>query len=281
MIKYNSWEKGLFSIINVPGGPSNTETTYWWGRDSNPKKNPNSEYNDTDITYSWNSYGFRSDEFVDDGRDSIMVVGCSHTVGVGCPLEHTWPHFLKNKINPNLKVYNLSSSSSSSDFVARTIYRTLEILKPKAVFVLWPAYTSREIPIRGRYMPYKIIAVDNEERQSVTKQTLHKFSDILTDFSYFMYQQKRNELFTKLICKDQSIPFYELSSSIVEDLAKPDLRKIVSNVENPNGPNASLRRIGYQFESSVARDNFHFGKERNEYVADLFYEKYKSSSNNT
>jgi hypothetical protein len=85
---FNNWDKGIFSVVNVPGGPEHTKTSYWYRRDA-PGVNPDSIYSDTDITYQWNTHGFRSDEFVDDGRDSIIAVGDSCTIGLGCPVEHT------------------------------------------------------------------------------------------------------------------------------------------------------------------------------------------------
>ena len=31
---FNNWDKGIFSVVNVPGGPEHTETSYWYRRDA-------------------------------------------------------------------------------------------------------------------------------------------------------------------------------------------------------------------------------------------------------
>lgn len=281
MTNFNSWEKGLFSVVGLPGGPESTDTTYWYRRDENPKINKNSPYGDTDITYVWNRHGFRSDEFNVDDREAILVLGCSLTIGIGCPLEHTWPQILKNKIDPHLKVYNISMGAASSDFVSRALYKTIDALKPKAVFILWPSHSARELAFKGRYLPYKVTALDSNEYQTNSKKFFNLFTPLLSDYSYFIYQQRKNEILAESICNERKIPISHITASIEEDLSKPNFLQIVSNLENFNNEKAGIRRIGYQFDFPLARDNFHFGREANEYVADILYQKYLINLSNT
>lgn len=276
MSDFNSWEKGLFSVVGVPGGPLSTDTTHWYRRDEYPKLNKDSPYSDTDITYVWNRYGFRSDEFDDDGRGSIMVFGCSYTLGIGCPIEHTWPHILKNKLNPKLKVYNISMAAASSDFISRALYKTVDILRPTAIFILWPRHPAREIPFKGQYIPFKITTLEQVEFRGNNKKLFGAYNPLFADYSFFMYHQRKNEILVKSICAEKNIPIQWLTVSVEEDLDNPNFFQLISNVENFNNDKAAIRRIGYQFNFPLARDNYHLGKEGNEYIANLFYERYKS-----
>ena len=55
--------------------------------------NPKSEYNTPWLyDYKRNSFGFRCPEF--SGEAEFVALGCSHTYGVGMPLQYTWPSFV-------------------------------------------------------------------------------------------------------------------------------------------------------------------------------------------
>lgn len=265
MTTFDSWNKGLFSVVGVPGGPTSLETCYWFRRDS-PEKNTNSIYSDTDITYTWNSYGFRSDEFVDDGRDCIITLGCSYTIGLGVPVQYTWPNLLRNKINPNIKIYNMSLAASSSDYIVRSLYKTIETLKPKAVFVLWPRFSSREVAFNKTLIPFKETSLMSKSKNDWN--ILGIFRAVLTDPSFYMYHHIKNKAFAKSICKSNSVEYYDLS--LVDDIEKI----INNNVKNPFTD--YLKIIGHENNFPFARDNSHFGAEWNNYIADIYYNKYQS-----
>ena len=106
MIESNfaSWDKGIFSVINRPGGPTSDDVNqpkYFYRRDNLETDYPNrfQEYGPEDITYKFNKYGFRSDEFEDDGRDNILSVGDSFTMCIGVPIEHSWSYMLSKKFD--------------------------------------------------------------------------------------------------------------------------------------------------------------------------------------
>jgi hypothetical protein len=93
---------------------------------------------DSKFTYKFNSQGFRCDEFT--SEPSIVFLGCSMTVGIGLPIETTWPSIVSEKLN--FKCYNLGIGGSSNDTAFRLAYHWLEKLKPKIV-VLCQTYPSR------------------------------------------------------------------------------------------------------------------------------------------
>ena len=87
---------------------------------------------DSTFTYKFNSHGFRCDEFTEDS--GVMFLGCSHTVGVGLPLEKIWPTLVSKKLN--LKMINLGIGGSGSDTAFRLANHYISQLKPKIVIHL-------------------------------------------------------------------------------------------------------------------------------------------------
>jgi len=97
------------------------------------------------LTYDFNQYGFRSGPLVRAPRKiNIIVSGCSHTVGIGLPLEHTWPRILESMI-PTSVVHNVAMGGASTDFVVRATYLADQIVNADMFFILWPDPSRIEI----------------------------------------------------------------------------------------------------------------------------------------
>lgn len=86
------------------------------------------------FTYKFNSHGFRCDEFNDD--DGIIFLGCSHTVGVGLPLEKTFSQIISK--NLNLQCINLAVPATSNDTAFRLASYWIPKIKPKIVVMMSP-----------------------------------------------------------------------------------------------------------------------------------------------
>jgi hypothetical protein len=94
------------------------------------------------ITYKFNDQGFRSDEF-DDTGDSIVFLGCSHTVGIGMSWDNTFSKIVSDTLK--LKCFNLGRGGGSMDSCFRFAYYWLEKLKPKIVVILNPSRYRKEL----------------------------------------------------------------------------------------------------------------------------------------
>lgn len=95
------------------------------------------------ITYNYNSRGFRDQEWpnnMQELRDAIWCIGDSFTVGVGSPLEHTWP-FRLSKIT-NQRVVNVSMDGASNEWIARTAENIVREIDPTQLVIMW-SYTHR------------------------------------------------------------------------------------------------------------------------------------------
>lgn len=155
------------------------------------------------ITYNINSYGFRCEEF--DDRDCMVALGCSFTIGIGLPLESTWPQIVGKKLG-RLVPYTLAWGGSSADTCFRLAEYWIPKLKPKAVFMLSPPPSRFEL-IRATNDPPVETYLPSGESQSRTE-----IDNFLTHW-YTMEEnsrlnQKKNKLAIQAMCSELDIPCF-------------------------------------------------------------------------
>jgi hypothetical protein len=95
------------------------------------------------ITYNYNSRGFRDQEWPDnmqDLRDAVWCIGDSFTVGLGSPLEHTWPYLLSTAANQ--RIINVSMDGASNEWIARITENIVHAIDPTQIAIMW-SYTHR------------------------------------------------------------------------------------------------------------------------------------------
>jgi len=102
---------------------------------------PDSRYGPKDIVYQFNSLGYRTDEF-DQRRDvNVIVGGCSFTVGIGLPLEQTYPFILREllqtELGTSVQVWNMAAAAWGDDGIARIMMAATKALKPDMAYVHW------------------------------------------------------------------------------------------------------------------------------------------------
>ena len=105
----------------VPG-----ETLLWYGKDQQEKdKTPevmtlhleqSRDWTDVDISYAWNSLGYRGPEPDYTANKKILLAGGSMLMGVGLPIEETLPVVLAKHFNADY--LNLSDYDSLTEITA-------------------------------------------------------------------------------------------------------------------------------------------------------------------
>jgi len=95
-----------------------------------------------EITYQYNSRGFRDEEWPDNLAQAIWCFGDSFTVGVGSPRPHTWPAMLQRKTHT--RCINVSLDGASNQWIARKIQSLAQSLVPSCVVVHWSYIHRRE-----------------------------------------------------------------------------------------------------------------------------------------
>jgi hypothetical protein len=99
------------------------------------------------ISYVYNSRGFRDCEWpttVDELSEAVWCIGDSFTVGVGSPLEFTWPQVLQHQLQR--RCINVSMDGASNNWISRTASKIIKEIRPKTVVVLWSYFHRREHP---------------------------------------------------------------------------------------------------------------------------------------
>lgn len=94
------------------------------------------EENDSSISYKLNGYGYRSDQFKNNAK--TLFAGCSHTFGIGLPIEYVWTSMLGKELG-NREQFNLGVCGASFSSIIDNIYSYInDFGKPEELFVLFP-----------------------------------------------------------------------------------------------------------------------------------------------
>lgn len=94
------------------------------------------------VVYSFNSRGFRDDEWPEDLSNATWCVGDSFTVGMGQPYEEIWPSLVREMLSP--QTFNVSLNGASNDWISRKCIEILKESNPKTIFVQWSYLHRRE-----------------------------------------------------------------------------------------------------------------------------------------
>jgi hypothetical protein len=94
------------------------------------------------ITYKYNSRGFRDIEWPENLKDAIWCIGDSFTVGLGSPIEHTWPYLLSKATE--LNTINISVNGASNAWISRKALELVATVKPKKIVIMWSYFYRRE-----------------------------------------------------------------------------------------------------------------------------------------
>jgi len=102
------------------------------------------------VEYVYNSRGFRDQEWPDsleDLKEAIWCIGDSFTVGLGQPLDHTWPWCLQEFTGK--RTVNLGLDGASNTWLARRANDVIEQIGPKNIVIMWSYVERRELSINA------------------------------------------------------------------------------------------------------------------------------------
>jgi len=108
-----------------------------------------------DITYNYNSRGFRDAEWpdtVDKLKNAIWCVGDSFTVGLGSPIEHTWPYVLQQTLQK--RTINISMDGASNNCIARKVLKILTQIQPELIVIHWSYLHRREDSVEAAQLKW-------------------------------------------------------------------------------------------------------------------------------
>lgn len=162
---------------------------------------------DAKFTYRFNKEGFRCDEFTN--ISSIVFLGCSMTMGIGLPVEFTWPYLVSN--NLNLSCYNLGIAGSSNDTAFRMAYAWLEKINPTMV-IFCQTFSHRWEIFAGNGFTGRSIHLDNGKFEN--EWVGNPINGILN--------KEKNRLAVQQLCNNLGIKFISTEVEKIEflDLAR-------------------------------------------------------------
>jgi hypothetical protein len=112
------------------------------------------------VEYQYNSRGFRDQEWpesIEELKKAIWCVGDSFTVGLGSPVEHTWPRLLQKQTGR--RVINVSMDGASNNWIARRTALIQKEINPTNIVIMWSYVHRRE---------HKDCNLDDENRRIYT-----------------------------------------------------------------------------------------------------------------
>jgi hypothetical protein len=97
------------------------------------------------VLYQYNSRGFRDAEWpcdLSNLQSSIWCLGDSFTVGIGSPVEHTWPYVLQE--HARTRTINVSMDGASNNWISRKALQIIKDVEPKHLVIHWSYISRRE-----------------------------------------------------------------------------------------------------------------------------------------
>ena len=221
---------------------------------------------DSDL-YTINSHGYRCPEFPTlslVGKKNVVVLGCSHTFGIGSSADELWVNRFENKLDlkNKLRFWNLGQPGASGDLVVRILYATEKLLFPDIILICWPHASRRE---RLKTPKPDNLTGANELLRTETADTDHQ-NFLKNVFLVHKFAEHSNARVFHCFA-DEAQP---LENATVFD--EETLRNCWPAYDHPNAghPDRILTK-----EYSLARDGIHYGVEHHERFAKQLYKAFK------
>lgn len=207
------------------------------------------KWEDVDISYDINEYGFRSPSFYD-SNNNIVFLGCSHTTGIGLPLEKTFPYLISEKLGMNL--CNLSVPGGSNDTCYRLGSFWIPILKPKIVICYVVSKARMEVKIsNGDISSYHNFLPSKSDE---TKILNCDFGDFYAQWCLneenLNYNMQKNMDALEAVCSRNGSKFYYFDDAFITEKYLGTGRPYLGDLKY------------------LARDLMHPGEIENEFISD-------------
>lgn len=209
-MKINEHTNSVFANQEVSWIQTDSYENYQKNLIANYKELEKFGWIDKTFTYKFNKYGFRCDEF-ETNSSSAMFIGCSHTFGVGLPVECTFPYLISSKLN--FKNINLGVGGSANDTAFRLANFYIPRLKPSIVIFLSTEQTRFEL-----FEENGQIEILNVWNKDYLKQNFFRNwigNSVNTDMNFI-----KNQLAIKQLCIENNIKYCHKEFSFLQELDK-------------------------------------------------------------
>ena len=200
-----------------------------------------------------NNYGFRCENIEEKTDNDLVIVslGCSFTYGAGVHVEDRWSDVFCRKVQETTKLkvrnYNLALEGHSNDYCARTVYKTINELKPDLYCFLF-TYRNR----------MEWITNETNKITQVIPGFDTSFIDVMND-GIAMYNFNKNYALIDTLCRFNQVPF--LFSSV-----DPRIDEQYKHLPH---------YVGKFIRDTKGMDGEHPSAECHAKLAEQFFDKYK------
>ena len=170
---------------------------------------------DNPFKYTFNSHGFRCEEFSD--KPNAVFLGCSFTAGIGLPIEATWASIVAKELG--LANFNLGQGGGSGDACFRLFNHWHKILKPQYVFLLAPSKERTEIAVKGGHLPQ---AMKQLTPHGYPKEYSSFYETWITNDSNTLCNNLKNILAIEMLCTRIGAKFVNLDLNTFMKLGVED-----------------------------------------------------------
>jgi len=215
-------------------------------------------YNDRGLPESDHGYRCPSWDPMPSGKKNVVVLGCSHTYGVGHDNNTHWVHFLSQHNTKRLRYWNLGQPGASADKIVRILYGCEKLIDPRIIIVCWPVWSRRE-----RLGKYAESLTSDAEQLAIEDSNTDKNNFLKNVFFVEKYAEKNNAKVFHCFAQD----------SYHEHIKDPNVLQEYT-IKNcwPYWDKFTARDL--HFEPSLAADGKHFGVEHHKRFAELFLERF-------
>jgi len=217
-------------------------------------------YTDQELPESSHRYRCPKWDPMPDGKKNVVVLGCSHTYGVGLEDNEHWVHHVSQHNTTRLRYWNLGQPGASADKVVRILHGCEKVIHPSIIIVCWPAWSRRE---KLHHYP-ESLTNHNEELMNETNET-DKHNFLKNVFLVEKFAEK-NQCKTFHCFAQDSYQEHIKGLNVLEDYTIKNCWPYWDKFE---------QRVPYN-EPSLAADGEHYGAEHHERFAQLFLGRFGS-----
>jgi len=213
------------------------------------------------IDYKTNSHGYRCPSWdpMPDGKKNVVVLGCSHTYGVGLEDNEHWVHHVSQHNTTRLRYWNLGQPGASADKIVRILYGCEKLIDPRIVIVCWPAWSRRE-----RLEAYTKNLIGSDEELKFENDETDKNNFLKNVFFVEKYAEQNECKVLHCFAQDSYHEHFK-GLNVLETYT----------IKNcwPYWDKFTAREL--HAEPSLAGDGIHYGVEHHERFAQLFLERFR------
>ena len=221
-------------------------------------------YGPGDITYRYNNYGFRCDDFFDYHTTPyrVLFAGCSMTEGIGVALDDLWAkqmhRMICDKLGVQIPYWNVATAGAGLDHLVRYLYNLKDLLRPQIVISYLPSNVRRERWNGDHWSVWE--ASEGEQLFWKWPIKVDKKVETFMNERYIEYQTEKNFAMLDMILNELDCMF--LYSSSMENFS------ISNYIHSPR----YIQRDHVPEQYDFGRDGIHAGPKTNTIMAERAFE---------